>query len=168
MKISVKAGLLAVLPITCLTLLGCSSATPTAAPAAEAEPEAIARTEFTDRIENFFEYEPLRAGKPSQVTDRIENFFEYEPLRAGKPSQVRIHLTDLSDGAPLEQAQVTLIVRPAGATDPATETTARVGKVTGIYVADLNIPRAGEYDIEFHIKNAKVDERLPLAGFKVE
>jgi hypothetical protein len=45
---------------------------------------------------------------------------------------------------------------------------ARVGKVTGIYVADVAIPQRGAYDIEFHIKNNKLDERLPLTDFKVE
>jgi hypothetical protein len=52
--------------------------------------EALARTEFTARI---------------------ENFFEYEPIKAGKPSQFRIHLTDLSDGSPVEKAEVTMIIR---------------------------------------------------------
>jgi hypothetical protein len=43
-----------------------------------------------------------------------------------------------------------------------------VGKVAGIYVAELTIPRSGEYDIEFHIKNDKLDERMPVSDFKVE
>lgn len=115
-------------------------------PEAEHEEEAIARTEFTDRIENFFEYEPLRAGQPSQFL---------------------IHLTDLTDGTPIEKAEVTLITRAKGGAE-VIQTKARVGKVTGIYVADVSIPSKGEYDIEFHIKNAKVDERLALTDFKVE
>lgn len=114
---------------------------------AEHEEEAIARTEFTGRI---------------------ENFFEYAPLRAGKASQFRIHLTDLSDGAPVEQADVTLTVRAQGSTAQVAQTKARIGKVTGIYVADVALPNRGDYDIEFHVKNAKLDERLPLTGFKVE
>lgn len=48
------------------------------------------------------------------------------------------------------------------------QTKARVGKVTGIYVADVAIPAKGNYDIEFHVKNAKLDERMPLTDFKVE
>ena len=135
------------LGILALTLSGCSNSRPTASPPPAAEPEAIARTEFTDRV---------------------ENYFEYEPLHAGKPSQVRIHLTDLSDGSPVEKAEVSLAVRPKGGNNTLVQTTARVGKVTGIYVAELNIPRSGDYDIEFHIKNAKLDERLPLGDFKVE
>jgi hypothetical protein len=136
-----------VLVLAVIILISCSAPNPTAAPAPDAEPEAIARTEFTDRV---------------------ENFFEYEPLHAGKPSQFRIHLTDLSDGAPVEKADVSLTVRPKGATEPIAQTTARVGKITGIYVADLSIPRTGEYDIEFRIKNVKLDERLPLTDFRVE
>lgn len=130
--------------ICILFVQGCSQ--PAAAPP-PAEPEAIARTEFTARV---------------------ENFFEYEPLRSGMPSQFRIHLTDLSDGTPVEKAEVKLIVRPKGLSDPITQITSRVGKVTGIYVTELAIPKPGEYDIEFLIKNAKLDERLPLSDFKVE
>ena len=128
-----------------LLLVGCSK--PVAPPAATAEPEALSRTEFTSRV---------------------ENYFEYEPLHSGKPSQVRIHLTDLSDGSPVESAEVTLAVHSKGATEPIVRTTSRVGKVTGIYVAELNVPQPGGYDIEFHIKNTKLDERMPLSNFKVE
>jgi hypothetical protein len=142
-----KAAVLLLLQVPLLALLGCSKPTPAAAPEAHEEPEAIARTEFTERI---------------------ENFFEYEPLHAGKPSQFRIHLTDLSDGAPVEQAEVSLTVRRKGAGEPVAQTTAKVGKVTGIYVAQLSVPQPGEYDVEFHIKNKKLDERLPLSDFKVE
>jgi predicted component of type VI protein secretion system len=133
--------------ILCLILLGCSSSNPTASPAPTAEPEALSRTEFTDRV---------------------ENYFEYEPLHAGKPSQVRIHLTDLSDGTPVEKAEVTLVVKPKGSSQVAAQTVSRVGKVTGIYVAEITIPRPGDYDVEFHIKNEKLDERLPLSDFKVQ
>jgi hypothetical protein len=125
---------------------GCSRDTKPVAKA-ESEEKAIARTEFTERIENFFEYEPLKKGKPSQFL---------------------IHLTDLTDGSPVEKAEVTLTIRPKGNNAVAGETKARVGKVTGIYVADVSIPDPGEYDIEFHVKNNKLDERMPLADFKVE
>lgn len=116
---------------------------------AEHEEEALARTEFTDRIENFFEYDPLKAGKQSQFL---------------------IHLTDLTDGTPVEKAEVTLTARPKGAGGGAggVQVKARVGKVTGIYVADVTLPNPGEYDIEFHVKNPKLDERLSLTDFKVE
>lgn len=113
---------------------------------AEHEEEALTRTEFTDRIENFFEYEPLKAGKQSQFL---------------------IHLTDLSDGTPVEKAEVTLITQTKSGSE-VMRTKARVGKVTGIYVADVAIPGSGDYDIEFHVKNAKIDERMPLTDFKVE
>ena len=128
-------------------LLSCSKTDPVPEATTHDEPEAIARTEFTSRL---------------------ENFFEYEPFQAGKPSQFRIHLTDLMDGAPVEGAQVSLTVQRKGAGETVVETVAKVGKVTGIYVAQLSIPQPGEYDIVFHIKNAKVDERLPLSDFKVE
>ncbi len=131
-----------------LTLLLSAAAACGSRPSAKAEheEEALARTEFTNRIENFFEYEPLHAGKPSQFL---------------------IHLTDLSDGTPVERAEVMLVTRAKGGAEVA-QTKARVGKVTGIYVADVSIPGAGEYDIEFRVRNEKIDERLPLTDFKVE
>jgi hypothetical protein len=122
-----------------LLSVGCRPG-PTAAPPAT---ETIARTEFTERIENFFEYEPLVPGKPATFL---------------------IHLTDLSDGAPVEKAEVTLTVRqdPAGR---GVDTRARIGRVTGIYVADVTVPAPGRYTIEFHVKNASLDERMVLADF---
>jgi hypothetical protein len=113
-------------------------------PTAKTEPaETIARTEFTERIENFFEYEPLTPGKASAFL---------------------IHLTDLSDGAPVEKADVTLTVRPERA-ERGVETKAKVGRVTGIYVADVTVPAPGRYTIEFRVKNPKLDERMVLVDF---
>lgn len=129
--------------ISAISFAACTSSTKQEA---EHEEEALSRTEFTDRIENFFEYDPLKAGKPSQFL---------------------IHLTDLSDGTPVEKAEVTLITRAKGGGE-VMQTKARVGKVTGIYVADVAIPNKGNYDIEFYVKNAKLDERMPLTDFKVE
>ena len=126
-----------------LVISGCNRTQPAAQ---EHEEEALSRTEFTDRIENFFEHNPMKAGKPTQFL---------------------IHLTDLSDGTPVEKAEVTLIARAKDGNEIA-QTKARVGKVTGIYVADLPIPNRGDYDIDFHVKNAKLDERMSLKDFKVE
>lgn len=127
-----------------LCFTGCGSRQQTVA---ESEEEALSRTEFTGRVENFFEHDPLKAGKPGQFL---------------------IHLTDLSDGSPVEKADVTLTVRAKGSSAEVLQTKARVGKVTGIYVADVTVPNRGDYDIEFHIKNPKVDERMALKDFKVE
>jgi 5-hydroxyisourate hydrolase-like protein (transthyretin family) len=129
--------------LTFVALSACSSAPKQEA---EHEEEALSRTEFTERIENFFEHDPLKAGKPSQFL---------------------IHLTDLSDGTPVEKAEVTLITRAKGGGE-VMQTKARVGKVTGIYVADVSIPNRGDYDIEFQVKNEKLDERMSLKDFKVE
>jgi hypothetical protein len=110
-------------------------------------PETLSRTEFTDRIENFFEYEPLKPGKESQFL---------------------IHLTDLSDGSPVEQAEVTLSISSPNEGALVASANARVGKVAGIYVADVVVPRPGGFNIEFHIKNSKLDERMLLTDFRVE
>ena len=115
-------------------------------PKPEAEEETLSRTEFTTRIENFFEYAALKTGKPSQFL---------------------IHLTNLSDGTPVEKADVTLTIRKAEG-GQASEVKAKVGRVTGIYVAEVELPEKGKYDIDFRVKNEKLDERLPLKDFEVE
>jgi hypothetical protein len=140
-----RRTLLVLLVLAALALTGCGSGKKAAAEHGEEE-EAESRTEFTDRIENFFEYDRLQAGKASQFL---------------------IHLTDLSDGTPVEKADVTLNVRSKGGPEVG-QVKAKVGKVTGIYVAEVTIPSAGEYDIEFHVKNPKLDERIRLTDFKVE
>ncbi len=140
-----RSSMTALLLMILLGAIGCSRAAKPEAKA-EAEEEAIARTEFTERIENFFEYEPLKAGKASQFL---------------------IHLTDLNDGSPVEKAEVTLDIKPRGGGATA-QTKAKVGKVTGIYVAEVSIPKAGEYDIEFQVKSASLNEKMPLKDFKVE
>ncbi len=136
---------MALLICACSLLGGCSRSAKSQAEAEEEE--ALARTEFTGRI---------------------ENFFEYEPLKAGRPSQFRIHLTDLSDGAPVEKAEVTLSVRDKSSKAEVAQAKAKIGKVTGIYVAEVSIAQKGDYDIEFHVKNAKLDERMSFGDFKVE
>ncbi|HKQ76271.1 MAG TPA: FixH family protein [Blastocatellia bacterium] len=119
-----------------------------AKPQAEAEEEeAVSRTEFTKRIENFFEYEPLKAGKPSQFL---------------------IHLTDLSDGSPVEKAEVMLSVRDKSSKAEVAQAKAKIGKVTGIYVAEVSVAQKGDYEIEFHVKSSKLDERMSLTDLKVE
>lgn len=133
---------LAVLALCVLGTVGCQRSP---APGAAQEPETVARTEFTDRIENFFEYVPLAPGRPSQFL---------------------IHLTDLVDGSPVEKAEVMLTVRPGAGGGAAMTTKAKVGRVTGIYVAEVTVPAAGEYAIDFHVKNAKLDERMALTGFE--
>lgn len=140
-----RRTLLLLLALAALALAGCGSDQKAGAEHAE-EAEAESRTEFTDRIENFFEYDRLQAGKPSQFL---------------------IHLTDLTDGTPVEGADVALNVRSKGGTAVG-QVKAKVGKVTGIYVAEVSIPAAGDYDIEFHVKNPKLDERMSLKDFKVE
>jgi multidrug efflux pump subunit AcrA (membrane-fusion protein) len=117
--------------------------TPSATPAGETE-EAIARTEFNDRLVNFFEFDPLKPG-------RVSHFL--------------IHLTDLSTGQPVSQANVTLTVRSGGSEVKSVK--AKVGKVTGIYVAELELSEPGTYGLEFQIKNDILDETMKLEGFEV-
>lgn len=129
-----------------LALVACSTQ---ASPEQETveEPEALARTEFTDRI---------------------ENFFEYDPFVAGEPSQFRIHLTDLSDGSPVSSAEVDLAVTVPGTGAEIASTRALVGRVTGIYVAELTIPEPGSYDVRFDVRTTQIDESMSLTGFEVQ
>ena len=113
----------------------------------EVETEVLARTAFTDRIENFFEYDPLKSGETSAFL---------------------IHLSDLLDGSPVQDAEVQLSVRAQGSVNEVAATTALVGRVTGIYVAELAAPGPGIYDIEFRIRNDGIDESMTLSGFEVE
>lgn len=108
--------------------------------------------------------QPLQTESRTEFTERIENFFEYQTLTPGKPAEFLIHLTDLSDGTPVEKADVTLTVRPER-DGRSVEAKAKVGRVTGIYVAEVSVPAPGRYVIEFHVKNAKIDERMVLDGF---
>ena len=97
----------------------------------------------------------------------MATLIQFAPLKAGKPSQFLIHLSDLSDGTPVEKAEVTLKIRRKGSGD-FNEVKAKVGRVTGIYVAEVEIAEKGDYDIEFHVKNEKLNERMLLEDFKVE
>lgn len=134
------------LPVAVIGACGASGQDPAGAHAEGEEEEALSRTEFSDRIENFFEHDPLRAGRPSQFL---------------------IHLTDLTDGTPVEKADVTLVARSKAGAEVA-QIKAKVGKVTGIYVAEVALPSPGMYDIEFRVKNEKIDERMPLEDFEVQ
>ena len=101
----------------------------------------------------------------TEFTERIENFFEHDTLTQAKPSRFLIHLTDLSDGSPVENAEVTGTWTPSGAGGPGATEKAKVGRVTGIYVAEVAVPGPGTYTIDFHVKNQKLDERMTLADF---
>jgi hypothetical protein len=104
----------------------------------------------------------------TEVTSRLKNQFEYLPMHSGTPGQVRIQLTDLVDGSPVDQADVVVVVRRRGAGAAVAQATAKMGEEYGTYAAELNIPQAGEYDIEFQVKNADMDEHFPLSDLKVE
>lgn len=111
----------------------------------EDEEEAIARTEFSDKLLNFFEFAPL---KPQETSSFL------------------IHLTELESGQPVAQADVKLVVK--GVNGNTVDTVqARVGRVTGIYVADVKIPAAGSYGIDFVVKSDQLQDTMSLQGFEV-
>ncbi len=127
-------------------IAACASAPPDAPDESLAETaEALSRTEFTERVENFFEYDPLRAGESSEFL---------------------IHLTDLGDGSPVIEARVDLTVRSSLGRE-ILRARAAAGRVGGIYVAALAIPDPGRYAIEFQIENSRLSETMALDGFEV-
>jgi uncharacterized protein involved in copper resistance len=103
----------------------------------------------------------------TDASARVENFFEYEPLKAGQPGQFLLHLTDTSKGGPVANATVTVTARSAAGAEVATAT-AKAGKKPGIYSAELAIPAAGSYDLEFHVKTDAIDERIASKGIAVQ
>jgi hypothetical protein len=103
----------------------------------------------------------------TEASARVENFFEYEPLKAGRPGQFLLHLTDTTKGGPVANATVTVTARSAAGAEVATST-AGPGKRAGIYSAELTIPAAGSYDVEFHVKTDTIDERIASKGIAVE
>ena len=112
---------------------------------AENEVEPIARTEFSDKLLNFFEFAPLRPQETSSFL---------------------IHLTELKSGEPVAQADVKLLIKgPNGKHLDTVQ--AKVGRVTGIYVAEVKIPIAGTYGIDFVVKNDKLQDTMSLQGFDV-
>ena len=101
----------------------------------------------------------------TEFTELIENFFEYEPLQAGRPSQFRIHLTDLVEGMPVAGADISL--KLLSGSKPVAEARARPGSVTGIYLAELTPPGAGAVDVEFQVRTEAFDETMTISGFSV-
>ncbi len=101
----------------------------------------------------------------TEFTDRIENFFEYEPLQSGRASQFRIHLTDLGEGTPIAGADVSL--KLLSGSKSAAEARARAGSVAGIYLTELTPSAAGAFDVEFQVRTETLDESMRLSGFSV-
>lgn len=113
--------------------------------------------------------EALPSAEPlsrTEFTGVIENFFEYEPLHAGRASQFRIHLTDLAEGTPVAGADITL--KLLSGSKPVAEARARPGSVAGIYLADLTPSTPGVVDLEFQVRTESLDEAMRLSGFSVE
>lgn len=104
----------------------------------------------------------------TEYSARIENFFQFQPLYAGKPSQFRIEPKDVSDFTPIEAAQITLTVRRVGSRQAVTVATSKPDKTKGVYLAQVTVATPGKYSIEFRIRNAKFDERMLVDLFDVD
>lgn len=102
----------------------------------------------------------------TEFTSKLLDFFEFTPLKPGQPSTFLIHLTELATGEPVSEADVKLKIK--GPNGKELETVqAKVGRVHGIYVAEVKIATAGTYGIDFVVKNDKVQDTVSLKGFEV-
>ena len=102
----------------------------------------------------------------TEFTDRVENFFEYEPLKTGRASQFRIHLTDLAEGTPVARAEISL--KLLSGSKSVAEARARPGSVAGIYLAELTPSAAGAFDMELRVTTEALEETMRISGFSVE
>ena len=100
-------------------------------------------------------------------TEKLGAYLVYAPLKVGQPSNFALHLTDLAEGTPVGGAEITLNAR-AKSTQAATQFKAAASDTTGVYIAQVSLPKAGEYYIECEIKHTKFSGRLTLTDFDVE
>jgi hypothetical protein len=65
------------------------------------------------------------------------------------------------------EAEVDLLVTRADSGTELLSTRALVGRVTGIYVADVAVPEAGPVEIRFDVRAGDIDETMLLTEFDV-
>jgi len=103
-----------------------------------------------------------------QVTvwsDKSELFMEYEPLKPGKKGSFLIHLTRISDGKPVAEGPLKLVLRPS--TGPAINLTVPAPVRPGIYQAELTVPQAGRYTLELLPEGKGFVDRIEVPGIQV-
>jgi hypothetical protein len=76
-------------------------------------------------------------------TEKLGAYLVYSPLKAGQPSDFALHLSDLDEGAPVAKAEVTLNMRSKN-NQAATAFKAEASETTGVYTAQVTLPKAGE------------------------
>jgi len=100
-------------------------------------------------------------------TEKLGAYLVYSPLKAGKSSDFALHLTDLDEGTPVANAEVTLNPR-AKSNQAATTFKAKASETTGVYTLQITLPQPDEYYIEFQINHLKFNGRLTMTDFDVE
>ena len=98
-------------------------------------------------------------------SDKSELFMEYEPLQPGKKGSFLIHLTRISDGKPVSEGALKLVLRPA--TGQPVSLTVPAPKRPGIYQAELTAPPAGSYTLELLPQGNGFVDRIELSGIQV-
>ncbi len=109
------------------------------------------------------------AGRLSKTVfaEKLGAYLVYAPLKAGRPSEFALHLTDLTEGTPVDKAEIALTAKSKG-TQSATAVSAKAGETTGVYAAQVTLPKAGEYYVEIQIRHPKFSGRLTMTDFEVE
>jgi hypothetical protein len=100
-------------------------------------------------------------------TEKLGAYLVYTPLKTDKPSDFALHLTDLDEGTPVANAEVTLNLR-SKSNQAATTFNAQASETTGVYTSQVALPKAGEYYVEFQINHPKFSGRLTMTDFDVE
>lgn len=106
--------------------------------------------------------------EPVQVTAwsaKTELFMEYEPLQPGKKGSFLIHLTRISDGKPVTEGPLKLVLRPA--TGQPVSVTVPAPQRPGIYQVELTAPPAGSYTLELLPEGNGFVDRIELSGIPV-
>jgi RND family efflux transporter MFP subunit len=108
------------------------------------------------------------ASEAIQVTawsDKSELFMEYEPLKPGTKGSFLIHLTRMSDGKPVTEGALKLVLHPSSGQPLNLTVPAPVRP--GIYLAELTVPQAGWYTLELLPEGKGFVDRLEVAGIQV-
>ncbi|MDX2033760.1 MAG: FixH family protein [Blastocatellia bacterium] len=100
-------------------------------------------------------------------TEKLGAYLVYSALKANAPGDFELHLTDLSEGTPVADAEVAFNVRSKG-NQAATLVNARKSGTTGVYAAQVTMPKAGEYYVEVQISHPKFSGRLTMTDFDVD
>ncbi len=107
----------------------------------------------------------VEAVQVTAWSDKSELFMEYEPLKPGKKGSFLIHLSRISDGKPVAEGPLKLVLRPS--TGQAINLAVPAPVRPGIYQAELTVPQAGRYTLELLPEGKGFVDRIEVPGIQV-